>query len=78
MSKLIKPCPFCGAEGILTDVSNMDGEGWQVICKNCKAATTIGNVTTWEEGKNGGWVNIGRQNKKESIEVAINNWNYRP
>ena len=30
-------CIFCGKEPRVTESSNMDGDGWQVVCDECGA-----------------------------------------
>ena len=42
MSEELKPCPFCGGEGYLNDITYLDEKTrYYIMCTKCKASTGL-------------------------------------
>ena len=57
MSEELKPCPFCGGEVKIEDISDEDGPYFMIACSNkaCGAAASFGDKSETEEGATEAW-----------------------
>lgn len=71
MGKL-KPCPFCGGEAVLSDVSRGMGKPkYAVVCTKCEASSRV--KTPYASNSSRFWA----LSKQEAMRWAVEAWNRR-